>query len=497
VSKATGLRTEILMTLVVLLGAALFFVGLVMLRYTESSLLEERVNQLDAFTQLLGASFNVSTLGVSVTKRDDVNSMLPDAVDCRSWRLFDQELLLLESWSLSKGRASGPFPPASIVFLQSQGRVQRTVDYTSFLSFVGAQTAEAKFLVPLFRERRFEGALEIVYSLEDIKERVFQSQILVFVYILLYGLVLAGAGYFLLQRNIIKPAQNLLIATEAVGSGNLETMLPEAGPLEIRHLAEAYNRMVAALRKSRGETESHIEILKDTNLTLEQTRNELVQREKMASTGQLAAGLAHELGNPLAAVIGYLEILKQSLSDAQQRDIVGRSLVEATRIDFLVQELLNFSRPDERAAVENVDLVSELISTVALLQHQGALKHIDIVDQLTELNATVQINRIKLQQVFINLLLNAVCACDEGGQITLSSGCSDTQIWVAITDSGCGMDETELTRIFDPFYTTKEVGQGTGLGLTVCQRIIHESGGWIMVDSTLEQGSRFILNWKI
>jgi signal transduction histidine kinase len=253
--------------------------------------------------------------------------------------------------------------------------------------------------------------------------------------------------------------------------------------------------MVAALSQSRGETETHISALKETNAILAQTRKEMIQREKMVSTGKLAAGLAHELGNPLAALIGYLEFLKGQIVHENQMDIVERSLAETARIDFLVRELLNFSRPDRHLEIEDVDLVTELRLVVDLLQHQGNLKLVSVIDQLPETDIAIQMNRNKLQQVLINILLNAGFACGDDGRIVLSAGNSAAEVWVKIADNGCGISGDNLERIFDPFYTTKDTGQGTGLGLSVCQRIIDEAGGRIDVESIRGIGTSFILRW--
>ncbi|HEY5673445.1 MAG TPA: ATP-binding protein, partial [Malonomonas sp.] len=332
--------------------------------------------------------------------------------------------------------------------------------------------------------------LDIRYSLEDIRYRLLLSQRMILLYVLLYGSVLVGIGYYLLQRNIIKPARNLLQATEDVSRGHLGTRLPVAGPVEIAHLATAYNQMVDALEHSRSETQSHIAALQQTNKDLQQAREELIRSEKLASVGQLAAGLAHELGNPLAALTGYLEVLKLRITSATELDVVTRSITEAGRIDFLVCELLDFSRPGENQT-ELLSPAQELRSVVQLLQHQGSLAGVETVDHLGEGLPRVQINRHKLQQLFVNLLLNATQACAGQGQIRLSAGQTGNVVWLTIADNGCGIATDQLGRIFDPFYTTKEPGEGTGLGLSICHRIVDEAGGKILAESDFGKGSSF------
>ena len=493
-SRSVGLRTEILITLALLLGAALLFGGLVMLRFTESSLLEERIQNLDAFTRLLSDS--ISSKELVPLHMEDMHTLALSAngINCRLWRIYDQELTLIDDWEAVDNTISGRiFPLALRHQIRATGRLHRVIDFPTMLNIFSHSDPKAIFVAPVVKNKRFYGLVELSYSLNDIRLKLLQSQSLILIYVLLYGLVLVCAGYFLLSRNIIRPARNLLAATEAVGLGNLEKRLPVIGPLELRQLAEAYNRMVGALTLSRNETESQIAILEETNKKLEQTREELIRREKMASVGQLAAGLAHELGNPLSALIGYLEILKTQINRSDEKDIVERSLVETTRIDFLVRELLDFSKPNIDEQLDDVDLCTELNANIKLLKNQGNLRTVVIKNNLPESVPLIRINRNKLQQVFVNLLLNAVHACGDEATISLNAGYNKKCVWVAIEDNGKGIIASDLNRIFDPFYTTKEPGMGTGLGLTMCQRIVEAVGGSMNVESEKGRGSTFTI----
>lgn len=494
-AKTTGLRTEIIVTLSLLLGAALLFGGLVMLRFTEVSLLEERVSQLDILTRLLSSSEQMKQ---SSEQRIQFLNTFPEISDCQGWWLYDHNLKLIGSWVETDNAVVEPSSAAIRNQTKLSGTTQRFVEFSAMLNFLTQRSSTAQFVVPLVNQKQFSGILELTYSLQDIRNRLLTSLVLILLYIFLYGIVLIGAGFFLLQRNIIKPARKLLAATGAVGKGNLNQRLPIDGPAEIRQLAGAYNDMVNALQKSQAETINQIKNLEATNLKLEQTRNELIHREKMVSVGHLAAGLAHELGNPLAALIGYLELLKSKVQDSTEQDLIERSLVETNRIDFLVRELLNFSRPGNLDDVEDVCPVTVLKDSVTLLLNQGTINETDIeYDFPVKALKTVQMNGNKLRQVFINILLNACQACDAGGKIILRAGEDKKHVWVSIKDNGQGIAESDLERIFEPFYTTKQTGIGTGLGLAVCRRIIDEVGGKILVESKLEEGSQFTLQFRV
>ena len=491
-AKPVGLRTEILVTLTLLLGAALLFGGVMMLHLMEKNLLEERVGQLRSLSQVLATVVDDSSERSEETILNEKLGLLehlPENIRCNGWWLYDRNLVVVGSYAVE---GTQPFSSAKLQMVKLSKEVQQKVTYTPILNFFDTSTAALHLILPVVSKGHFSGLLEVNFSFSDIREKTLGLLRILILYIFLYGFILVLTGYYLIHKNIIRPARNLLAATEAVSEGNLEKRLPVAGPVEIAQLATAYNQMVDALRESYKETETHILSLEKTNQKLKQTSDELIRSEKMASVGQLSAGLAHELGNPLAALIGYLEILKGTVDSAKNHDIVERSLVEATRIDFLVRELLDFSRPDEGGVVDAVDLAVELTSAVQLLQNQGTLAAIDVVNKLPKSLPTVQMNRNKLQQVFVNILLNAVHACRSNGTITLTGGTADT-VWVSIEDNGVGIAAPVMNKIFNPFFTTKPPGEGTGLGLAMCQRIIEEAGGRIEVESELGQGSMFRL----
>jgi signal transduction histidine kinase len=197
--------------------------------------------------------------------------------------------------------------------------------------------------------------------------------------------------------------------------------------------------------------------------------------------------MAHEIGNPLGAVVGYLNILKEDLS-GDCRDLVERSLAETGRIDRLIRELLEYSAPADRQ-VESFCPITLLRETIALLRHQGQLESVEVDDQCPENGCLVSMDRGRLMQVWINLLLNAQDAMRGKGGIELSSKQVGSTVSISVHDDGGGVAPDDMKKIFEPFFTTKAPGSGYGLGLAVCQRIIDESGGSIEVDSDFGKGT--------
>jgi two-component system NtrC family sensor kinase len=287
-----------------------------------------------------------------------------------------------------------------------------------------------------------------------------------------------------------------MATTRQVADGNLDLEVSEQGPREISALARSFNDMVGSLRASRRSTEDHIRSLQRANEDLQQTRAELIRSEKMASVGHLAAGMAHEVGNPLGAVVGYLELLKTELSDARQRDIVVRAADEAGRIDRLVRELLDYAAPGQ-ARVETFDPAAVMRESLDLLTNQGKFNRLHLVRDLPRSLPPVHMVRHQLLQVFVNLLLNACDASGEGGMIRIEGDVSDGSVRLAVADEGEGIPAEILGNVFDPFFTTKAPGKGRGLGLAVCYRVVAEAGGDIAVRSEVGKGSRFTVRLPV
>ena len=259
---------------------------------------------------------------------------------------------------------------------------------------------------------------------------------------------------------------------------------------------------------------------------LEEAHNQLLQSEKLASIGQLAAGVAHEINNPIGFVNSNLGVLKKYVSNLLQiidlyesgrhflaadavlqgrieeacvtadleflrndiETLISESIEGATRVRRIVQDLRDFSRVDS-AEWQSADLHAGLESTLNVVWNEIKFKA-DVVREFGTL-PPVECRLSQVNQVFMNLLVNAAQAIPEHGTITLRSGCVGDKAWISISDTGQGVPQELMTRIFDPFFTTKPVGKGTGLGLSVSYGIIAKHGGHIDVQSEPGQGATF------
>jgi signal transduction histidine kinase len=234
-----------------------------------------------------------------------------------------------------------------------------------------------------------------------------------------------------------------------------------------------------------------------------QAQDSLVRSERLASVGRLAAGLAHEIGNPIAAILGFQELLLEGgVSADEQRDFLQRMKRETERVNGVLRQLLDFARPAAGGADQEDDksitsVPAAVDHITALVRPQKAFSNVDLDVSLPEGVPPVAMGRERLEQVLLNLLLNAADTVPEsGGKISLSVTTVGECVRLLIEDNGGGIDPAVRNRLFEPFVTSKEVGKGTGLGLAVCRGLIESASGTIVAEDG-EAGARFVLTLPI
>jgi signal transduction histidine kinase len=242
-------------------------------------------------------------------------------------------------------------------------------------------------------------------------------------------------------------------------------------------------------RDSQRQLEKLLSVLDE----LSRTQAQLIHSEKLASLGVLAGGVAHEINNPLMVILGRTELL---LMDQDVSEEIKPNLQticnETERIARIVENLLAFSRRSRQEKIEKVDVNEALERTLMLTQHQLTVANVKLNKELEANLPQVDAAAGQLQQVFMNLIINAGHAMPEGGELTVRTGAiPEDRIFIEITDTGCGIPPESINRIFDPFFTTKEEGKGTGLGLAVSRNIVENHGGDIGVRSAVGLGTTF------
>ena len=221
-------------------------------------------------------------------------------------------------------------------------------------------------------------------------------------------------------------------------------------------------------------------------------QQQLLTSEKLASIGLLSAGVAHEINTPLTGISSYVQILQKKLSTSSHSQVLEKIEAQTDRVAKIVKNLLNFARNPSESAFQKVDLSENLQEIISLIDYKLKNMNIDLVLDIQPIKP-IWAQGERIQQVFINIILNAMDAMPDGGKLKIKLSHEDNQAVVMIEDSGTGIKSQHLPHIFDPFFTTKGIGKGTGLGLSISYAIIKEHEGRISVDSESGKGSRFAI----
>ncbi len=311
-------------------------------------------------------------------------------------------------------------------------------------------------------------------------------------YMIAFAFALAFLAYFALTRLIVRPVEALSRAADKVASGSRRIEVPRAGARELLELSSSMETMTTRLVLEEEKLRKNVEELRAAQA-------QLVASERLASVGRLSAGLAHEIGNPITAIMGMLDLLLAGDVNAEESaDFLERMRKETDRIHHILRDLLDFSRPEEAGSggedvIGEADVCEVVRDAIALAKPQKAFKHITLTLDAKDAHAQALIAPRRLSQVMLNLLLNAgdALSAAKEGRVTVRVTRDGKRVKIAIEDDGPGVKDDVKGRIFEPFVTTKDVGKGTGLGLAVCRGIVEASGGTIALDSDYVQGARF------
>ncbi len=330
---------------------------------------------------------------------------------------------------------------------------------------------------------------------------VLQKTVMTFLGIAFLGIVLIVFVSVHLAKRIATPLRRLEEVSRRVANGDYKHEFKANGPVEVEHLAYSLNQMAKELEVEKRELEEWGRTLEkkvaERAEEMKKIHSQLFRSEKLASLGKLAAGVAHEINNPLTGILTNSSLLLEDLEkDDPRREDVEVMVKETIRCREIVKRLLDFARQTQPQ--KKLASINALIENIILLvRNQALFRSITIEKQLTEGIPEVLVDPDQIQQVFVNIILNAAEAMSKGGKLAIESKVSTDGRWILISfaDTGPGIPESERERIFDPFYTTKE--HGTGLGLSISYGIVEQHGGTISVESSVGKGSTFTIQLPI
>lgn len=357
--------------------------------------------------------------------------------------------------------------------------------------------------IPIFKQDRIQGVIGASLSLAALQEKISRYHKPIYLYILINTVVLTIVGLYRIFRLYLRPIDRIVRQADDFHEDIDPFFSFRQEDNELQRLSSALNRMLNRISHDKKKLQDTVMSLERANAEIQNAQKEIIRAEKMASVGRLAAGVAHEIGNPIGIALGYLEMLKQDdLDENDKIDFLERTEDEIQRINTVIRQLLDLARPKtvESQAVSAHFVIQDVVD---IMRMQPIMKNIDIELALQAEVDCIWGNEDQLRQVFLNLLLNAADAIhsvkdQNDGKIMVSTGIAsftgDSRkrcLCMVFRDNGSGIDPHQLQNIFDPFYTTKEPGKGTGLGLSVSYMIIEMMGGTITAMNEIDQGAAF------
>jgi len=529
--RQRGLRFEIMFSLGLIMFSGVVIMGATALRAAEKTILLQKLESLTQVTRAvqLGLSGWWSEEGPSKDLQVILNQTTT-GIGVTSVKVTDPEgRILAGSRDSNTGTTSDPFiiraleTEATVVPGQITGKLPESAR--------GSWT----FAAPVFREGVLVGAFSVTYPLENLGVVLNLHRKLIYTFALIDGLMIVLFGGWLIGRVAITPMVRISSGAEALAAGEYDARVQVQGPREIVALAAAFNSMAEKVQTAVHKQEEHLGAIERTNWELMTTQREMVRVEKLASVGQLAAGIAHEIGNPLSAILGYASILLREEEDPEARQYLGYIEKETERIQRIISGLLEFSRPRD-AQVEELRVNELVTNTIDLVTPQQIFRNVVIKTIMAPQDPLVSGDSHQLQQILINILINAAQSMEGEGQLEVRTESTvlqpgggivprrratdfkrrvtdpqnedyvgmrssfpdtpllkegDRAVAISVTDTGGGIPPEIADRIFDPFFTTKGPGEGTGLGLAIAYGIVEAHGGRLWVENQGEVGAVF------
>jgi len=521
--RAQTLKFKVTLFVTISLSAAMVAFTLAVVQNQRTALLDEAAAHVTRLSEVIKQSTRFAMLQNQPAYVDQIIQDVADLEQIARVRIMNKEGRIIHStYGPERGETVDRKAEGCLLCHQSEkppGQVPRSERWRIFTSPEGSRLLASMEVVrnepscytaachAHKKDQSVLGVLDIAYSLDDIDRTMRRNTLNVVGFGVGFIVLAAFALGVLVHRLVFVPLRDLEAGAKRLATGDLGQSIPVRSADEFGQVASAFNAMTVALRDSRRELTDWAHKLEEK--VAERTRKlraaeaGAVEREKLASVGLLAAGIAHELNNPLTGILTFSHMIRKKLpegsQDAEDLDLVIR---ETKRCATIIRRLLDFARqrpPEKKFA----DLNHVIADTVRLVERPANLHDIEIALDLDPALPRVWIDEDLVKQVVMNVLVNAQHAIADKGSITVRSrrlpqarspepGAPPVpMVEVSIADTGCGIAEENLKRIFDPFFTSKGVGKGTGLGLSVSHGIVVAHGGAIEVESTLGEGSTF------
>jgi two-component system, NtrC family, sensor kinase len=515
ISRSLTVKLIVAIVLLILVGGGISWYALI--QSGRENLVNEAVKDAASYSELIRKSIRYSMLTYNREAVQRTIEELTSVKDVKRIRLFDSKgRIYYSSKQADIGKQVDRSAPACVGCHADPENPSGTLtNENRWTTAVGKEGYTALvFVDPIYNEpscssaachvhspgRRVLGILESDFSLAAVDREIRAQTIHTTVYAFAFMGTISLILYAILRKFVLKPVTSLSSAMGTVAQGDLERRVTASSDDEIGRLVHTFNDMTAELKTARERMEAWTESLerevaKKTD-ALRRSQDRLVQAEKLAALGRMTADVAHEIRNPLTAIGGFARRLQKSLSGEKERERAEVIVAEVDRLEKILRDVLTFSR-DARFHLEKRQ-VGELLHEVVNLHEPACSEQSVSVEIALERDLPpVLMDKDQVRQALANLITNALDAMPNGGSLQITAGAESLNdvryVFLRVSDSGKGIDEDKLKLIFEPFFSTKEIGHGTGLGLSITRKIVEEHGGFVRAESVGGEGSIFSL----
>jgi signal transduction histidine kinase len=481
-------------SLLLLVGVSMGVTNFVILPFWASDVLVRESRSLQRF--LAAVSFSTS---------EDDSQLPPPAV--QSFLNDNPEGCIYWQGTFYPHHSSNPAPcrqelPPLLLAAEQTKTVQTSRTAITLLDLI-----ETEYLYVVLPDTPF-GVVAAGLPLTQALRSLWAKEQVIAVYLVFNVLILSALAFFRFMRAYVLPIDRMVESVENYQGDGLQALLAEKSGNELGQLSRSIEAMVQRIEADKEKLTRAVGELAANNTLLQNNQREMIRTEKLASVGRLAAGLAHEIGNPLSVAQGYVQLLGMDQCSEQERDeYIGKTLQELKRMDTLIRRLLDYARSGQGMAAR-YDVHAVLAGIVEDLAGQPVLKGIRLESDLHAQCCDVVVDTEQLRQVILNCVLNAVDAIDAAGRRSIGRITVATTQWLAtddgrallhitIADNGTGIPDSLLQAVFDPFFTTKEPGAGTGLGLSVSLALVESMGGRMEVQSRDGEGTTMQITFPL
>jgi two-component system NtrC family sensor kinase len=351
------------------------------------------------------------------------------------------------------------------------------------------------------REQKILGFIGSEMSLALLDEAKLKQGLALTAYVIIFITAISFVLGIILYKIVSKPVSELTHGMEKVAAGNFDYTVPINSEDEMGILAKTFNAMTKDIKEARDQRERWTqtleeEIAKKTE-EIQRTHSSMLQTEKLASLGRMAAGIAHEINNPLTGIVTFSHLMKDNFAqDSPEANDLNVIIEQAERCSKIIKNLLTFARatPSEKGEANINDVLNR---TIYMIKNQAKFHNIKFNIDMDKEPFITYGDASQFQQIFLNMLINAADAMNERGTITIATRSTSVEgkpyVEIEFTDTGGGIKEEDMPKLFEPFFTTKPVDKGTGLGLSVSHGIVKHYGGQIDVKSTVGKGTTFFV----